>query len=592
MGGDFIYQIKCDDYVLYDPRKDSLILNNPKCKLQVNTVGEASFSIYSTHPYYDVLKKMRSVFEILQDGHTIFRGRMTEDSKDFDNVKVVDLEGAMAYFNDSIIRPFTFPDDFLDNNEYKTAAESGNVIEFFLNWAINQHNSQVQDFQKFKLGKVTVSDPNNYLARSSADYSKTWEILKSKLFDSELEGYLCIRYEEDGNYIDYLKDFELTNIQRIEFGENLLDINSDSDASAVYTAIIPLGAKNSEVDKGEEGTETSTDTTANDQSRLTIEGLADGEVSDGIFKIGDTLYSQSAVDEYGWIYAPTKDTTWEDVTQADNLKDRGVEYLVTTATKLSSTIEIKAVDLHFSDSDIEAFRIYRYIAVNSKPHNHEGRYRLTSLDIDILNPQNTKITLGDTTLSMTDINSSNKNNVAGVVETVKVQTADSAEIKNDITEIKNIVSEQSSSVVSTCEEIILSALDSYVETSNYEEFKETVQSQLSIMAGEISLNFTTMTDHIENVNGDLQEKFNTITKYFTFDVDGLTIGQTDSPYKVVIDNDRYSMRVNGVEVLWLDAEGKAHIPELGISRKLNVFGFLMDQDEKGNVNCEYAGGES
>jgi hypothetical protein len=105
------------------------------------------------------------------------------------------------------------------------------------------------------------------------------------------------------------------------------------------------------------------------------------------------------------------------------------------------------------------------------------------------------------------------------------------------------------------------------------------------------MKFTEMTSQIEDVNGDLQEKFNTITQYFTFDIDGLTIGQTDSPYKVVIDNDRYSMLVNDIEVLWI-ANGKVHTPEIAVTRKMNMFGYLIEQDEQGNVNCEHVGGAS
>ena len=573
-----MYQIKCDKYVLYDPRDDDLIVSNPKCKLEVNTVGEASFSIYATHPYYDRLQKLRSVFEILQDGQTIFRGRMTDDTVDFDNVKIVDLEGAMAYFNDSIIRPFIFPDSFADNEGYiEASAPGGNVIEFFLGWLIEQHNSQVQEFQQFKLGKVTVSDPNNYLTRSSEDYSKTWEVLKSKLFGSSLGGYLCIRYEEDGNYIDYLEDFELTNTQRIEYGENLLDLKTESDASATYSALIPLGAKHNEIDKESE-----------DDSRLTIAGLADGDINEDLVKSGDTVFSRSAVEQYGFIYAPTKDTTWTDVTVADNLLTKSVEYMTNTATKLKNKITITAIDLHFSDDEIASFRINRFAQVISKPHGHESIYRLTKLDIDLHNPQNTKITLGEESMSLTDINAANKQNLTETVASIKIQTTGQGA---DISEIQSTMMEQSTAVVSTCEEIILAALENYVETSNYESFKETIQAQLQIVADQISLNFTEMTSQIEEVNGDLQEKFNIITKYFTFDVDGLTIGQTDSAYKVVIDNDRYSMLVNDVEVLWI-ANGKVHTPEIAVTKKMNIFGYLLKQDDQGNVNCEYVGGES
>ena len=369
-----------------------------------------------------------------------------------------------------------------------------------------------------------------------------------------------------------VSDFELTNTQRIVYGENLLDLTNKSSGTSTYTAMLPLGAKV----KNDDDTET----------QVTLAGLADGDVNEDIVKQGDTIFSRSALAEYGWICAPTSESKWDDVTEATNLLGKATEKLQGKAVKLSSTITIKAVDLHFSDADIAAFRIYRHVLTYSKPHGHEGQYRLTELDIDILNPQNTKITLGDTIRTLTDINRGSQQKAT---DTVTIVQQASKEMKNDLTEVQNIVKIQSSSVVATCEEIILSALSEYVEDSNYQSFKETVESQLKVLADEIALNFTTVMDQVENVNGDLQERFNTITKYFTFNINGLTIGQTDSPYKVVIDNDRYSMRVNDVEVLWI-ANGEVYTPEIEITKKMNLFGYLIDQDENGNVNCEYIGG--
>ena len=573
-----MYQIKCDNYIIYDPRDDELVVTNPKCKLEANTVGDLSFTIYETHPYYDRLKPMKSIFEVSEDNDVIFRGRMTGNSDDFDNVKDIDIEGVGAFFNDSVVRPFKFPDDFLYNSAYIAASSSGNVVEFFLSWLISNHNSQVEDFQKFKLGKVTVSDPNNYIIRESADYANTWNTLKTKLFDSGLDGYFCFRYEEDGNYIDYLADFELTNTQRIRYGENLLDLKTDSDASAACSAVLPLGKKRKEFDAN-----------TDDDSRLTIEKTSDGDITEDVYKKGDLLISRSAKEAYGLIIAPTKDTTWDDITTEKNLLNEGVEYLTTKASKMSNTTTITAIDLHCTDAEISAFRICRFIQFESIPHGFEDRYKLTKLDIDIANPQNTKITIGNTKLAMSDITRGNKQTIEEAVTSIQKQTSSQGV---DLSEVQSVVVSQSSSMVATCEEIILSAMSDYVETGNFTSFKETVESQLKILADEISLNFTSVTDQIEDVNGDLQEKFNTITKYFTFNVDGLTIGQTDNPYKVVIDNDRYSMYVNGVEVLWFDAEGKAHIPEMEVTKKLNIFGYLMEEDENGNVNCEYVGGDA
>lgn len=387
-----MYQIRCDDVILYDPRDDELILLNPKCKLKVNTVGEGSFSILPSHPYYNRLQKLKSVFEIRQDDQVIFRGRMTNDSRDFYNRLEVDLEGALGYTNDSIIPPFNFPDDF---------KVVGNPVEYLLKWILDTHNAQVRPWQQLKLGNVTVSDPNGHIARSSEGYNTTWETLKSKLFDSALGGYLSIRYEEDGNYVDYIADFTEVNTQRITFGENLLDITNESDASETYSAILPIGKKDD--DNG---------------SIVTIAGLADGKLTDDLVKSGVYIYSQSAVEQYGWICAPIADSTWDDVTQPKNLQSNAIAYM-TNAVLLSNTITITAIDLRFTDEQIQSFRIYRNILVDSPVHGVVSAvYPLTELDIDILNPQNTTITIGDTVRTMTDINDQNKTNVQNRVDNV------------------------------------------------------------------------------------------------------------------------------------------------------------------------------
>ena len=575
-----MYQINVDGFALYDPRDSRLIITNPKCKLAVNTVGEASFTIYTTHPNYSQMKKLRSVFEILQDGTPIFRGRMTDDTRDFYNLKAVDLEGVMAYFNDSVIEPFVFPDSFPE----RSAAD--NEVEYFLNWLIEQHNAQVEPFQQFRLGRVTVRDPAK-LTRSLEDFTKTWEVIKTRLFESSLGGYLCIRYEYDENgnpvnIIDYLADFKdddgaiIANPQKIAFGKNLLDIVQASDASETYSAIIPRGMKHNEIDE-----------TSEDDSRLTIEELPDGVIQETaeagrIIKKGKMIYSEKAVEEYGFICAPPSETVFEDVKEAATLCTYGIDFLVNKGILFLNTITIRAADLHFSDEKIEALRIYRYVLTDSAPHGLDNYKKLEQLEIDILNPQNTIIEIGESRLSMTDINANLKQNIAKQFEqtTVKVST-----------QVKQAMETQTTEILSSCTEIIVAAMDNYVETGDFGEYRETVASQLTILADEILLKFTESNSRIAEVDGDLQEKFNLITKYFSFDINGLSIGQVDNPNKVVVDNDRISIFVNNIESLWLDANGKGHIPELNVTRALNLFGFLIDQDENENVNCEYVGGE-
>lgn len=425
-----MYQIKCDDFILYDHRDPSLIVENPKVKVSVNAVGEGSFTIYQNHPFYGELKPLKSIFEVSDEYGVLFRGRMTENSLDLYNTKAVDLEGLMAFFNDSVVAPFNFPEDFIEDEEYITASESGNVVEFFLKWLIENHNSQVKDFQKFKLGTVTVTDPNNYITRSESKYPNTWQTLEDKLFKSSLGGYLCIRYEADGNYIDYLSEFLETNPQGIKYGENMLDLSSDVIASETYSAIIPIGAEIEEEIESENALgETVTE---NVKRTITLAKYEDGFVADDIVKTTlpnglIALYSVSAVEDYGWKCAPVEDTTFEDVTNEENLLVKSIRFLTDTALMLSNPIDFSAVDLHFSDAEIRSFRIYKNVNVDSTPHNINDLLPLESLDIELLNPQNTIITVGQIRKTLTDHNSELQSSTIERIEYIEKIIAENTE---------------------------------------------------------------------------------------------------------------------------------------------------------------------
>lgn len=167
------------------------------------------------------------------------------------------------------------------------------------------------------------------------------------------------------------------------------------------------------------------------------------------------------------------------------------------------------------------------------------------------------------------------------------------DMENSMAEIESTIQEsitqQSTNIQSTCENIILEALNSYTKTQDLELFKETVSAQLKLLSDQMTLQFNQTSQEIVDINGELQEKFDTITKYFTFDIDGLTIGQIDSPYKVIVNNDRYSMTVNDIEVMWI-ANGKVYTPEIEVTRAFKLFGYTIDQDQNGNINMEYVGG--
>lgn len=371
-----MYQLKYKNYILYDPRlaDEKLIVRDPSVKLAVSKAGEMSFTVDAEHPYLSNLRRMSGLVELLDGTFPIYRGRITSDIKDFYGAHKIETEGIMAVLNDSIIPPFNFPEDFTEDASYKAAAASGNVVEFFFRWILSQHNAQVTAEQQIKPGVVTVSDPNNYIARSSEEYATAMTTISDKLFKSSLGGNLLIRYEDDGNYLDYYGALPLTNTQTVKFAENLLDLSSETDGTDIYTAILP---------EGKDG--------------LTIGNLPDGDLTDDLVKSGKTIYSKSGVATYGRI---TRHIKWDDVTVDTNLQTKAKAALADNGLSMPETITCKAVDLGWQDG-IQHFRVGRMTALFSTPHGYSASYPLMELAPDILDPGNTQITLGATRRTFT-----------------------------------------------------------------------------------------------------------------------------------------------------------------------------------------------
>lgn len=555
-----MYQLFFNGYPLYDPRDKELIIRDPDTHLAVGEAGEMSFTIDSDHPYGDKVTRLKGTLELLADGVRIYKGRVIKDTRQFDLSREIKTEGLMACLNDSIIPPFNFPDDFLDDEDYQAAAADGNVVEFFLSWLLNQHNSQVGDNQKIKLGNVTVTDSNNYISRPSSDYLTTMEVVRTRLEDL-LGGYLLADYSGDITALHYYEELPLTNTQVVEYGENLLDLLDELDSTDTYTAILPVGADG-----------------------LTIEELDDGEISSGIIKEGKIIYSQEAEEDCGGRI--TKVVSWDNVTLATNLRTKAVAKLTGEGVMTSQTVEVTAADLGGS-ADVSRFVVGRNVCLQSTPHGLSATFPLMELEPDIFDPGNTKITMGITILAASDISHASQSSMKQQLESQQIQLVKQAA---SVATLSQSVTVQITEAIQDSEGVFLKALESYVETGNFEEYRKTVSSQLSLLSDEMTLKFKNVTEHIQSVNGDVQKQLETITKYFTFDIDGLTIGQAENTNKVVIDNDEISIMVGGVVVQRFDAEGRALIPELSITRLVDLLGYQIEEDDSGNLNCDYIGG--
>ena len=379
-----MYQVLIDGRDLFYPGDPEYSVLDATVKLQLNDSGTFECEVPVTNPEYGNIKNRISMIQVLKDEKEIFYGEVRESEKDFYGTKQVYAVGELAFLFDSIQPQAKYQD-----------TTSRQLLETWL----NIHNSQVEDKKKFYVGMVTVHDSNDSLYRFT-NQETTLDCIREKLCE-KLGGYLRIRKVDGKRYLDLVTLEEYGKIceQYIEFGENLLDYSENVSASDLYTCVIPKGARLDE--SPIEGLEAYVDITS---------------VNDG----KDYLYSEDAVAVYGWNRCVV---SWDDVTQPENLKKKGEDWLKDNQFE-TMVLELTAADLSLLDSDIESFELGDSVPVYSKPHGMDRTFPVQKLEFHLLDPSQDKLELGSTMkLSYTDQNKGNIQHINEQLENTRQTTA-------------------------------------------------------------------------------------------------------------------------------------------------------------------------
>ena len=427
-----MYQITCDNQILYDIRSRDRIVTSPKLILETGKNGSLSFRIPRTNPMRDKINLKKSIFKVFQIDvvnnkkiyHQLFRGSAYSTEEDLYLRGTVDVEGELAFFNDSIVRPYNWAGD----------------VESYFQKLINEHNTRVDDTRKFIARKCTVKDSNNNITRANENYPTTKEEMNNKLIDLLGGHFETEEIDEviDGKrvekiYIDYLANYDKYNKQSIVFQKNLIDFTKCITAQDVKTVIIPLGKKLGNGDY------------------TTIKSVNNNK---------DYVEDQSAISIFGRIEGTVNH---ENVTVPSTLLKRGIADLA-NSINTETTIEVTAADLHELNVNIEALRVGRMTRVISKPHKWDKYMLLSKLELNLDDIKSSKITLGATLKTYTE---------KQVEEQKKVNT-----ITTDIKVINNAV-ESVSSELKTINTVITEIPTEYVKTETFNNFKTEVDQKVA-----------------------------------------------------------------------------------------------------------------
>lgn len=414
-----MYQIFCDDVIIHDPRSDDLKVIEPVCELGLNKTGSLTFQISSTNPNYNTIEKLKSEISVYQDGEWLFSGRVLNDEIKFNKIKNIECEGEFAYFLDSIQR----------NAEYHVVdTEDKNKVQVLLEELINIHNEQVEFKKQFTVGNVTLKDTSEQLYKFTT-FQNTLQTLNDK-FLKTFGGYLIVRNENGDKYIDYLDNQNLNvNSQTIRFGENIIDMTQYIKGEEIATAIIPRGAKISDID-GSSDVENENNDNGTMETKVDITEIAECVDGSIVKEAGvDFIYDIEAVEQYGWIY---KVIEWDNVTEPENLFEKAKEQL-NYYKKQALNIELTAIDLHLLNIDIESIKIGEKIRVISPPHGLDGYMIVNEMTIDMGSPENTRIALiSEERFSPKTMSSDSSNKIDEVENKVNINDTDYNKKFNDI----------------------------------------------------------------------------------------------------------------------------------------------------------------
>lgn len=478
-----MWTIYADDNLIYDPRLENYRITDAQLDLELNKSGALNFTIYKDHPNFDQINKLKSIITVYQDAELYFRGRVLADVVGFYNQRTITCEGELAFLLDTVQRPFTFP---------ATESDTATPAAYFA-FLLARHNAQAPASHQFKLGSVTVTDPNDYISRSDTEYSSTLSLMKEGLLDT-LGGYLWPRHEEDGVYLDYLADFTTLSNQPVSFGVNLLSLSSQRSGAEIATAILPLGAKPEASD-----------------NRVTISALAD-ETTDDVCKDGDLVYSKAAESLYGGRI--TSVVTWDDVTQASNLLTKAKAYLAGSVLQ-ANTITLTAADLSGAGQDFNSWRLGTYVQTTSAPHQsaHElqDMYLIQKLSLKLLQPQQNKLTVGAVTYGFTEIN--HKQQMDGLK---RVETNVEASQSKAIRELEQ---RTSSAILQNSESVLSKVSEDYYLKSDTDQLVEKVSTEIEQTKDQVEIRFSAFETNAADVQKGNNEQFSKISKYIRF-IDG------------------------------------------------------------------------
>ena len=313
---------------------------------ELNAADQFNFTLPSDNPMLGSIAPRKSIVDVYNSGNLIFRGTVDSVTKNFDGSRSYTAVGVLALLKDVLIKPM-----------------QSVTVSAALTAILAKHNSAVGNTAcKIVLGTV---EPTGTVTIGDAD--KDWMLSAGDALIALLAakgGYIRLRYTPDTVYLDYLNTHTRNDSQRIDLS-NLIDISeqiyTDSIVSRVYA-------------RGKDG--------------ITISSVNSGS---------DYLVNEAVERKYGCV---ERTYISDEIETPAALKSAAQAYLTRYAAE-KNVISLTAVDLSLIDRAVAAFEVGQIVRVVSVPHGIDAEMVIHAVLSDLVQPSNSRVTLGGAQSTLT-----------------------------------------------------------------------------------------------------------------------------------------------------------------------------------------------
>lgn len=356
--------------LLHETQLDGDKVSAGRLEQSLSDIGTFEFELMYDHPLYNKIEPITGLVKIVNkyDKEVEFYGRVLKPDAGMDSsglfAKTFVCESVLGYLQDS-------------TQTFQRVPNNG--IEDYFRKIIDVHNSQVEPHKRFKVGRVTVINQSDTPYRYIG-YDTTFETIKTYLI-GRLGGYIHLRLEDDGMYLDYLQSVGEEMNSPIQLGTNIQTARRELDLSNLITRLVPLGA---DLDKENRDQETGQYVV---RERVTINSVNGGK---------NYVEDAELVKQFGILQRPMD---WTEIKDAGILLQRGQQYMQNQKIAISAW-SVSVVELYLIDQSFEKFKVGNTHPIDNAPLSSVERLQIIKKVIDVTQPESVDLTVGADSMTL------------------------------------------------------------------------------------------------------------------------------------------------------------------------------------------------